>query len=224
MGLRSDMGASCCVCQSTLSELSTVSLRLLSVAPCGHLLCQDCYATLFGMKLDDDRVPSRIGQPRLDVDAEEIICETCRRTVLCPHCRVSLMQEEAEVRRVLTLISTERLRVRLQIYRKALQKSQVREERYRDGYRYSCERADHAERLCRYLVSWDSMTRWARTAMLVETTLPPVSGGGACPGKKRKTSDASTCTRIDRKRQRKRALTVTIASSSSSNVTDIGQT
>ena len=63
MGLRSDVGASCCVCQSTLSELSTVSLRLLSVAPCGHLLCQDCYATLFGMKLDDDRVPSRIGQP-----------------------------------------------------------------------------------------------------------------------------------------------------------------
>ena len=223
MGLRSDVGASCCVCQSTLSELSAVSLRLLSVAPCGHLLCQDCYATLFGMKLDDDRVPSRIGQPRLDVDAGEIICETCRRTVLCPHCRVSLMQEEAEVRRVLNLICTERLQVRLKIYQKALQKSQFRAEKYRDGYRYSRERADHAERSCRYIVSRDGMTRRARTAMLVKTTLPPISGAGACPDKKRKTTDASTCSRRDRKRRRKRAVTVAVASSSSSDETDIGQ-
>ena len=63
----------------------------------------------------------------------------------------------------------------------------------------------------------------ACTAMLVKTTLPPVSGAGARLGKKRKTTDASTCSRSDRKRRRKMALTVAIASSSSSDETDIGQ-
>ena len=61
MGL-CNRGPSCCVCRCNLAEVSTVSLRLLAVQPCGHLLCQQCYGKVFRMTETDDRPPLLYGQ------------------------------------------------------------------------------------------------------------------------------------------------------------------
>ena len=106
MGLL-NTGPSCCACRCTQAELSSVSLRLFAVQPCGHLLCQQCYGTLFEMTETDNRPPLRFGQVAVVTargSSSSSVSDSEQSPVLCPMCRTALVQDVTEVRRVLEII------------------------------------------------------------------------------------------------------------------------
>ena len=175
MGMAST-GALCCVCRCTQAELSSVSLRLFAVQPCGHLLCQQCYAKLFGMSETDDRPPQRYGQvalvTRLGVLSSSVTDDSEQSRVLCPMCQTTLVQDVAEIGLVLETICRWNLHLRCQVYRVATAIVFSRMQIFRQGVDVTRQRAEHAERSCRRLCDQRDMSRRARISLLSRNMLP----------------------------------------------------
>ena len=206
MGMAST-GASCCVCRCTQAELSSVSLRLFSVQPCGHLLCQQCYAKLFGMSETDDRPPQRYGQvalvTRLGVLSSSVTDDSEQSRVLCPMCRTVLVQDVAEIGRVLETICRWNLHLRCQVYNRATAIYMTRMKIFREGVDVTRQRAEHAERSCRRLCDQRDMSRRARISLLSRNMLPStdysppprflsMSGAGSSSSSRRRPQTSSS--------------------------------
>ena len=172
MGLK-NRGPTCCVCRCNLSELSTVSLRLFASQPCGHLLCQQCYGRLFGMSETDDRPPLRYGQVAMfSAGGSSSASDNSEQSpVLCLMCRTTLVQDVAEVGRVLSLICQWNLHHRCHVYNRAATVYRDRMRVYREGTDVLRQHAEHAERSCRRLCEQRDMSQKARISLLSKNML-----------------------------------------------------
>ena len=204
MGMAST-GPLCCVCRCTQAELSSVSLRLFAVQPCGHLLCQQCYAKLSGMSETDDRPPQRYGQVAVvtgrGVSSSSVSDSDEQSLILCPMCRTALVQDVAEIGRVLDTICRWNLHLRSEVYRRATAIFMSRMRTFREGADVTPQRAEHAERSCRRLCEQRDMSRRARISLLSRNMLPStdysppprfLSMSGASSSRRRPQTSSST--------------------------------